>query len=211
MDISSEALIIFVKNNELGKVKTRLAETMGQNSALEVHRELQQQTEQAVRFLTSDKMVYYSDYIPEENPLWPKERYHHFVQEGEDLGKRMSNAFDELFDKGYEKVCIIGSDCPYITKDILETAFNRLSETDVVIGPTRDGGYYLLGLIESHEELFEDIDWGGSQVFDNTIQKLIAQDMIWYELPILEDIDTEADLDRYRLHARQRELRSVSE
>ena len=211
MDTSADALVIFVKNNELGKVKTRLAKTMGQNRALEVHRELQQQTEQTVRFLTADKMVFYSDYVPQENPLWPGERYHHFIQKGTDLGERMSNAFDEVFEKGYEKVCMIGSDCPYITQDILENAFNRLSETDVVLGPTRDGGYYLIGLIESHEELFENIDWGGSQVFDKTIQKLIAQDMIWYELPMLEDVDTEAGLDRYRLYARQRELRSVSE
>ena len=211
MDTSAEALIIFVKNNEPGKVKTRLAKTLGESRALEVHRELQHQTEQAVRFLTSDKMVYYSDYVPEENPLWPQERYHHFVQKGTGLGERMSNAFEELFDKGYEKVCIIGSDCPYITQDILENAFNRLLETDVVIGPSRDGGYYLLGLVEPREELFEDINWGGSQVFDKTIQKLISQDMIWYELPILEDVDTEDDLDRYRLYTRQQELRSVSE
>ncbi len=211
MDTSSDALIVFVKNNELGKVKTRLAETVGENRALEVHRKLQEQTEQAVRYLTADKMVYYSDYVPEENPIWPSERYHHFVQSGSDLGQRMNNAFEELFDKGYEKICLIGSDCPYITQDILKNGFDRLSETDVVIGPSRDGGYYLLGLIEPHEELFENIDWGGSQVFDRTIQKLIAQDMIWYELPILEDIDTEADLDRYQLYTRQRELRSVAD
>lgn len=211
MNTTSEALIIFLKNNEPGKVKTRLAKTMGHNRALEVYLELQRQTEQAVRYLTADKMVYFSDYIPDKDSIWPDERYHHFVQKGSDLGQRMNNAFDELFDKGYERVCIIGSDCPYLTHDILENAFNRLSERDIVIGPTRDGGYYLLGLIEPHEELFEDIDWGDSRVFDRTIQKLMTQCMIWYELPILEDVDTEDDLDRYRLFARQRELRSVTQ
>ncbi len=208
MATSTDALIVFVKNSIPGKVKTRLARTLGDDRAIEVYHELQEQTEQVTRFLQVNKYVYYSDSIPAKLSLWPEAWYQHRVQQGADLGERMKNAFDEVFSEGYKRICLIGSDCPYLSQDILRKAFNRLSETEVVIGPSRDGGYYLLGLTRPHGELFTDVMWGGNEIFDATILKFIALGMIWYELPILEDIDTAADLERYRLYLRQHEFRN---
>lgn len=189
------ALIIFVKNPRQGKVKTRLAKTVGDERALEVYNELMDITAREVSKVNSaDCFVFYSNFLPEEDDIWKDEYVIKELQEGEGLGERMKNAFKHLFDQGYERVAIIGSDLPEMTHELIEQAFAELDEVEVVLGPAKDGGYYLLAMKEYLPELFENKTWSTDSVFDETIEDLIGMKKIWHELPILNDIDTEEDL-----------------
>jgi rSAM/selenodomain-associated transferase 1 len=189
------ALIIFVKNPQQGKVKTRLAKTVGEERALEVYHELMEITSREVSKVTgADCFVFYSNFLPEDDDIWKDEYVIKEVQEGDELGERMKNAFRHLFDQGYERVAIIGSDLPELTHELIKQAFSELDEVDVVIGPAKDGGYYLLAMKEFLPQLFEDKSWSTDGVFDATIENLIEMKKIWHELPILNDIDTEEDL-----------------
>ena len=135
------ALIIFVKNLHYGQVKTRIAAKLGHEEALEAYKILLLHTRQISLGINADKFIFYHENI--ENDEWPGivER---LAQQGEDLGKRMQNAFEYLFHKKYKKIVIIGSDCLELTGSIIEQSFTELNNTDVLIGPSRDGGYYLL-------------------------------------------------------------------
>lgn len=202
-----DALIIFVKNTEFGKVKTRLAKSVGNEEAMEIYRDLLKHTREIAASVDVDRFVYYSSYIPEEDQLWDKKDFEYRVQEGDDLGARMDKAFNEIFDEDYERSVIIGSDCLDLTREILEKAYEELNEADVVIGPARDGGYYLLGMSECYSGLFKNKKWSSNTVFDDTIDDMIRLGLIWYELPMLSDIDTLEDLQRARFVARQKSYR----
>src|SRR5699024_6521982 len=131
-------------NLQKGKVKTRLAETIGEARALDIYRELLTITKSVVEPLEIARQVWYSDYIDEDD-LWPGVAYEKRVQEGKNLGMRMQMAFRRAFGSGFEKVIIIGSDCAEISTSLLRQAFDRLNNHGAVIGPAADGGYYLLG------------------------------------------------------------------
>ena len=196
--MSKQLLIIFVKNPELGKAKTRLAATVGDQKALEVYKLLLEKTRQVTEALTCDIVVFYSDYI-DPNDLWNSGIYSKRVQEGDDLGERMSNAFRWAFGNLYESVCIIGSDCYDLTSEIIHDAFTTLNNNDLVIGPSLDGGYYLLGTNKYNQEIFEDIPWSSSSVFDLTLEKANILNLKVSPLTPLRDIDVEEDL--YRITA----------
>src|SRR5690606_6446954 len=155
--MNREALIIFVRNLIDGQVKTRLAETLGNEVAMDIYTQLLNKVHNTVQLLDTDKIVFYSDYIEED--IWDKDVYKKQVQQGDSLGKRMENAFESSFAKGYQKLVIIGTDCPGIDEVILENAFAKLEEHDIVIGPAMDGGYYLLGMTKESPCLFQNIPW----------------------------------------------------
>ena len=150
--MTKKLLIIFVKNAVKGKVKTRLAATIGDEKALEIYQILVQHTFDITIALPVNKAVFYSDFLQED--IWSPAFYENFVQSGTDLGERMYQAFQQGFATGYEQVCIIGSDCYELTEQIIQQAFEKLELTDVVIGPAEDGGYYLLGMKGLHETIF---------------------------------------------------------
>ena len=206
--MSKNALIIFVKNAILGKVKTRLADSVGAEKALRIYIELMQHTRDVTRTLTCDKLVYFSSYIPMSDLIWFGDEFQHRLQEGSDLGERMSRAFREVFEEGYDRVIIIGSDCAELNESIVIRAYHELEDSDIVIGPATDGGYYLLGMNEYHPELFENKTWSTNSVFDETIQDMIDNGWIWQELPILSDIDTEEDWNRIHIVKKNREIRT---
>ena len=106
----------------------------------------------------------------------------------------MCNAFKYVFNEGNDKVVIIGTDCPGLNKHILETAFIELNEADVVIGPAKDGGYYLLGLKKCYSALFSGIAWITSDFMETTIKKCNQLNLNYKLLEILPDIDVEEDL-----------------
>ena len=187
-----EAIIIFVRNPQLGKVKTRLAATLGDEKALNIYKELLQHTKEITAQTTADKYVFYFDKI-EGNDLWNDEVFFKRLQSNDELGKKMENAFSELFDKGYEKVLIIGSDCLQLTTLIIEEAFILLNNNDAVIGPAKDGGYYLLGMKKLIGLIFKNKLWSTDTVFDETINDLKADNFSFACLPVLTDIDTEED------------------
>ncbi|MCE7992225.1 MAG: glycosyltransferase [Roseivirga sp.] len=191
--MNKSLLIIFAKNPELGKVKTRLAATVGNEVALAIYFQLLQKTKEVTQGLIEDKVVYYSSYM-EEGDLWNEENFRKAVQSEGDLGERMKNAFTDAFAQGYERVCIIGSDCMDISTKILEEAFGKLHNRDVVIGASQDGGYYLLGMSKMIPEFFENKAWSTDEVFISTLDDVIKLDLDHAELPVLNDIDTEKDL-----------------
>jgi len=192
-----QALIIFVKQPVAGKVKTRLAKTVGDVTALEIYKELLQHTHDITQLLRFDKYVFYADAIA-GNDIWEYTIYQKRTQAGNDLGARMQAAFEELFSKGYQHICIIGSDCYELTNVVIQQAFNALEQYDAVIGPSADGGYYLLGLARMQPLLFINIQWSTCKVLEQTIGACITANYSHVLLPILHDIDNEEDWRRYQ-------------
>lgn len=188
------ALIIFVRNPVLGKVKTRLAATLGNERALEIYKLLLAHTNEISKNLSAAKYVFYEDFV-NTNDMWQNDVYRKKLQAGNNLGERMRNAFDELFQKGYEKIIIVGSDCYELTSDILNEAFYSLTKTDVVIGPAKDGGYYLLGMNHFVPQLFEDKKWSSNSVYTDTVNQIKALNKSFTSLAILSDVDEEKDID----------------
>ena len=188
---TQNALIIFVRNSVLGKVKTRLAASMGDEKALAVYRHLLQHTKNITENLPVTKFVFYADDINEDD-LW--NGFEKRLQTGNDLGERMTNAFWELFKNGFKKICIIGSDCLELDTEILNAAFTALSNTDIIIGPATDGGYYLLGMQKDCTVVFTKNNWGESSVYDTTIAIIKENNLQYLPLKMLTDVDTETDL-----------------
>jgi uncharacterized protein len=192
-----KAIIIFVRNPELGKVKTRLAKEIGDEEALKVYTELLKHTHDIAIDLDCDRFIYYADYI-NDHDVWGNEYFEKRLQNGDSLGNRMMAAFFELFQQGYSRVVVIGSDCPELTTFIVEDAFDKLDTTDVVIGPSSDGGYYLLGLTELIPELFKNKQWSTNTVLADTIKDTVDLRKSCSFLTELSDIDTADDLHRYQ-------------
>lgn len=187
-----EAIIIFVRNPELGKVKTRLAVTVGDHAALEIYKQLLQHTFDITDPIAADKYVYYHEEILEAD-IWNATGYYKKLQQGNDLGEKMNLAFAAVFSKGYHKVIIIGSDCLLLSSGIIEEAFIALDNHDTVIGPAKDGGYYVLGMKKIIPSVFENKKWSTDTVCDDTLKTILAAGLTAGFLPVLTDVDTEAD------------------
>ena len=183
-------LIVFVKNNILGKVKTRLAKTIGDVAAFKVYAELVAITENATSKIAADKHICFSDVIIPSK--WRNDKK--CVQQGKDLGIRMQNAFQNGFDLGYENILLIGSDLPDISKEIIESGFDSLQHNNVVFGPAEDGGYYLIGMSEMNTSIFQNKPWSQSELLAITLSQLKEQQKSIGILETLNDIDTFEDL-----------------
>ncbi len=186
-------LIIFVKNLVPGHVKTRLAEEIGIDGALDVYQYLVEHTSEITKELEVDKAVFYSEYVEIED-IWDDSEYKLLIQKGKDLGERMNNAFKKAFDTGYEKVVIIGSDSIEISEKHLNEAFKQLDENEYVIGPAKDGGYYLLGMKSHSSTLFEGKKYGHDKVLKELLEEIAKTKKEFYLLDELNDIDTFQDL-----------------
>ncbi len=192
-----EALVIFTKNPEVGKVKTRLAATLGNEAALSVYEHLLSHTASITNYLSVDKFVFYSSHFLEED-IWDNKHFFKQVQAGSDLGEKMKNAFDATFQNGYDKIVIIGTDCPDLNAGIIMNAFAYLNSHDVVIGPAEDGGYYLLGMKTRHSEIFQNISWSSDKVLKQTIAICEVLKLSYHLLPELSDIDNEDDFIKFQ-------------
>ncbi|WP_422083379.1 TIGR04282 family arsenosugar biosynthesis glycosyltransferase [Ulvibacterium sp.] len=191
MTNSKNLLLIFTRNPELGKCKTRLAATIGDHAALEVYKFLLQHTAKITHGLNVHKRVYYSESIWKDD-VWDETVYDKRVQKGRILGERMAQAFSEGFNNGFEKIIIIGSDMLDLSQSDLENAFTALDENDFVIGPAEDGGYYLLGMRYFKRQLFQDKQWGKDTVFSDSMADLQPEKV--RVLPIKNDIDVYEDV-----------------
>ncbi len=194
--MSRTLLIVFVKNIILGKVKTRLAKTVGDNKAFEVYKQLVDITEECSKEVKADKHIYFSDVVI--NSKWANELK--FVQKGEDLGERMLNAFEYGFEQGYEKVILIGSDLPDISSEIITQGFSTLNDSEVVFGPAEDGGYYLIGMTKPQKHIFENKPWSEASLLETTLQELDKKNVKVSLLKTLNDIDTFEDLQSSKLY-----------
>jgi len=193
-------LLIFTKAPILGEVKTRLQPDYSPEQSLELHKKL------VINTLAS---VSNSTDIDVELCCTPHRQHMFFLdcennfsvqlndQLGDDLGERMAFAFSSAL-QVYEKVVIIGTDCPEIDEQYIKDALNALDDFDSVIGPAEDGGYVLLGLKSFSPELFSGISWGSDTVFKQT--KKVLSDLSWscHELGIMHDLDRPEDLHRYK-------------
>ena len=201
MDImhEKEALIIFVRQPVAGCVKTRLAADIGPEAALFVYRELLAHTRSVCTQLAVDKYLFYVNTIADQDD-WD-DTYHKQIQQGNDLGERMQHAFSQVFGMGYERVCIIGSDCLELSADIVKEGYSLLQDNNFVIGPAKDGGYYLLGMRHRLKPVFDAINWSTSNVFQQTVEKINLLQNSLALLPVLADIDVVGDLPQAMLEA----------
>ncbi|MGB5428944.1 TIGR04282 family arsenosugar biosynthesis glycosyltransferase [Eudoraea sp.] len=187
-------LLIFTRNPKLGKCKTRLAAVIGDQAALDIYMILLRHTAAITKDLDCSKEVYYSEEIS-ENDLWDKDNYAKQLQEGNDLGERMYNAFKSGFQKGYKKIIIIGSDIYDLNSETIEAGFNSLENSDFVIGPAADGGYYLIGMKTLNHEIFLNKNWGTETVLEDTLSNLTHKEI--QLLQIKNDIDVYEDLKEF--------------
>ncbi|MCH7411934.1 TIGR04282 family arsenosugar biosynthesis glycosyltransferase [Belliella sp. R4-6] len=193
------ALIVFQKNPVLGKVKTRLAATIGDHQALDVYLQLLQHTYKMINELNGiDTYIYFSDYLENKLDEIFVDDVHFRVQNGLDLGSKMKNAFEEMFVKGYDKALIIGTDCPEISSALINKAYIELGAANVVFGPALDGGYYLLGMNQPTPILFDNMTWSHSKVMDDSIERLQQKNLSFSLLDELSDIDNERDWERFK-------------
>ncbi len=191
--MTKELLIVFVKNLIPGTVKTRLAEEIGMDLAMEVYKELVLNTSDVTDKVKVDKAVFYSEYV-EMYDFFDDEKYQKHIQQGNDLGTRMLNAFYDGVEEGYEKVVLIGSDIPEISKKVIDDAFKKLDKEDVVVGPAEDGGYYLIGMKDVHPALFENKEYGHNKVLEELISSINESDLSFATTQKLFDLDTKDDM-----------------
>ncbi len=191
----SNTLLIFIKNPEIGKIKTRLASSLGNEEALRIYKELLLYTNHITKNISFNKELYYSQYIDHKDH-WNNTIYNKKIQSKGDLGLKMSNAFETAFAYS-QKVVIIGSDCTQINEDIIINAFEQLNKVDVVFGPSLDGGYYLLGMNKFYPKLFENIQWSSPIVLQQSLEICKTLNLKAHLLEKLSDIDYEEDWLKY--------------
>jgi rSAM/selenodomain-associated transferase 1 len=191
--MNTDLIIVFLRAPEKGKVKTRLAATIGDEKALEVYTRMLEHTIKEVARTDLPREAWFADTLPKQGP-GASLGFTMLEQHGEDLGARMSHAFQRAFLSGFRRVVIVGTDCPGLSTGIIHQAFSELDKHDVVIGPTRDGGYYLLGARCVVPDVFRNKNWSSDSVAKDTFHDLDRLGHSYALLPKLIDVDTEADL-----------------
>ncbi|MBL7056126.1 TIGR04282 family arsenosugar biosynthesis glycosyltransferase [Candidatus Woesearchaeota archaeon] len=188
-----EIIVVFAKYPEEGKVKTRLGKEIGMEKAANIYKKLLENTIKNTSSKDYDVALCFS----------PKNKEKEFEellnikimnpQSKGNLGARMKDCF-EHFLKDYQKVIIIGSDLPDMNQEIIKESFEILETKDVALGPSTDGGYYLIGM-KHLNELFSNIEWSTNTVLKETINKIKKNNLTFTLLKELKDIDKKKDLD----------------
>ncbi len=199
----TQALAILCKTPQKGFVKTRLAASVGDQKALEIYLDLLNITDGETRPFNSSRHLFLASALEDsiekmqstlqQQDLFTDPKTKFIIQQGEDLGQRMSTAFEKLF-KNHQSVVLIGCDLPDLTSALIAKAFDALQSNDLVIGPSCDGGYYLIGLNKSTPELFEEISWSTEKVLKQTLERAERLSLKVQLLDQLRDIDTLEDL-----------------
>ncbi|AKQ45893.1 hypothetical protein TH63_09955 [Rufibacter radiotolerans] len=198
--MNKRLLLVFARTPQLGKVKTRLARTLGEHQALQIYKQLLHLTHAAAAPVKATKWICYSDEVPAEADIWSAGSFLPQEQpQVPDLGYRMHSLFAKGLVEGFSPVVIIGSDCPDISPEIIEEAFRQLETHDVVLGPAQDGGYYLLGLNFLVPELFTSIPWSTAEVLPATLQAASNLHLKVAQLQVLADVDEAEDLQQWPL------------
>ena len=193
-----QKLIIFTRYPVAGKTKTRLIPSLGAQAAADLQSWMTGQTVLKSRcFAATDKTaieVRYQGRTHRPMRRWLGRDLAYVRQGDGNLGQKMRDAFQQAFDDGFDRVVIIGSDCPTLDETILANAFEALNDSHVAIGPATDGGYYLIGLNRPMPELFSDVDWGTDAVYAQTLAHVKMLGLQPVQLPMLSDIDRPDDL-----------------
>jgi rSAM/selenodomain-associated transferase 2/rSAM/selenodomain-associated transferase 1 len=199
----NDQLILFTRFPQPGKTKTRLIPHLGEEGAAGLQREMTEHTIRQARKTGVPIEVRYTGSPEEPMRQWLGADLEYEEQGGGDLGERMKRACDAHFENGADRVVLIGSDCPSNDWRNLNEAFQALETNECVIGPASDGGYYLIGLCRAGAEtppprswtaaaLFQNIDWGGEQVLEQTLKA--ASGLSVRQLPKLDDVDLPEDI-----------------
>lgn len=191
------ALIVFVKYPEPGKVKTRIAKELGGEKAAEIYSRMAKGVVERVLSPDAYSTVIYFDPPDRETDVraWLGTDGASFEpQSPGTIGDRMSDAFQRVFSEGAKKAVLIGTDVPDIAGEIVSAAFGALGKTDVVLGPSEDGGYYLIGLKKNDPCIFQDIEWGTGTVFERTLGLIRERNLRYKLLGVLKDVDTADDI-----------------
>lgn len=199
--MNSRTLIIFAREPLPGRVKSRLAASIGDRAAAELYEAMLRDVLKTCRKLDGIESIVFWDCEEQALPLLT-ERYccRSHIQAKGDLGQRMQGALAGMFASGSDYCCIIGSDAPDLPLSYLQEAFDLLAaETcDAVFGPASDGGYYLLGLSRLYPQLFTDIAWSTPQVLRQSMAAAESAGIRAALLPEWHDIDTQEDLEKFR-------------
>ncbi len=185
-----EVLIVFVKNPEKGKVKTRLAKDVGEKKALDVYFDLLRYT----KSLIYSELNVYVFHNPVLLHCFFWNNTHNELQVEGDLGLKMSTAINSVLKDKNNRVCLIGSDCFEISQKHIKQAFKSLKNNDLVLGPARDGGYYLIGMNKMQSELFQNMPWSQTSLIKATLEKANNLNLKYELLEKLNDVDYVTDL-----------------
>jgi len=191
------AILLFVKYPERGRVKNRLAIDLDETFVLQLYTYFVEDILTELKKIQAKVIIcYFPTSHLTKFQQWLGPSYHYIAQQGADLGERMQHCFTSAFSTGFEKVLVIGSDSPDVPIDFYEKAFSSLDLYDAVIGPCVDGGYYVYGCKNQSFilELFSNIPWSTPLVFEKTMSVLKHHNQKIYELPIWNDVDTYDDL-----------------
>jgi len=190
-------LIIFAKEPDKAFVKTRLASTVGGRERLKIYKAFLKDTIKLAQKVNADQGIIAYD-SKSKRPSYIEsiaDSFALYEQKGRDLGDRMNNAFEYAESLGFSKTVIIGSDSPNLPATFIKKAFDKLNTYDFVIGPSKDGGYYLIGTKQPSSKLFEGIKWSSDSVLNNTIKNARRLDKKVYLLHLWYDVDTPQNLE----------------
>ncbi len=190
---SSQLLCIFSRYPQAGRCKTRLVPGLGAEGAAHLQRQMTAHIVRVGQQADCDILIFLDGGSPRDISSWLGSSVEYVCQQGDDIGDKMVHGFAEGFARGYQRVILVGSDCPTIDPLLLEDGFAGLASHDLVLGPTFDGGYYLLGMEEMSPHLFVDIDWESDQVMAQTLAA--AHGLKVKILTTLNDVDRPEDLD----------------
>ncbi|MGL5081254.1 MAG: TIGR04282 family arsenosugar biosynthesis glycosyltransferase [Microcoleaceae cyanobacterium] len=193
-----ERLIVFTRYPEPGQTKTRLIPALGAEGSAQLHRQMAEKTiktaQQFAQLRSVALEVCYTGSNLRLMQAWLGQALIYVQQGSGDLGDRLTLAFQKGFVEGNSAVIAIGTDCPDLTSEILTKACEGLQLHDVVLGPAKDGGYYLVGMQRFIPELFQGIPWGTAAVFQQTTKICQGLRLGVSYLPELTDIDRPEDL-----------------
>lgn len=194
-----QRLIVFTRYPEPGKAKRRLIPALGPAGAADVHREMTRHTLRWAGELECccgvSVEVHFEGGSEAQMEASFGAGWQYRPQGDGELGQRMSRSFRDAFHAGVSETVIVGTDCPGMTADLAQNAFDALKDHDVVLGPAVDGGYYLIGLRSETPQLFEQIPWGTGDVLQQTLKMIGRLGLSVAQLEPLNDVDRPEDLE----------------
>lgn len=199
--VVQKTIVQFLKWPRAGRVKTRLAASIGDEAARQVHVELCQSVHAQLNDCDAEYVMHIAD-MPaaaehDDFDVWLKSTGARVTTQVQgDLGVKMASVLQAASANNH--IIIVGSDCPSLTRSYLEKAFEALQRSDIVLGPAEDGGYVLIGARTFHKDLFNAVEWGGGHVLDRTLNNAKALSVKVELLAVTWDVDTLEDLERWR-------------
>jgi rSAM/selenodomain-associated transferase 1 len=208
---NKNALILMTKAPRVGTVKTRLQPELTPGQSLLLY---QAMVEDTVRQFNDVgfcdlKIFFYPADANGEMKTWLGDQFEYIPQHGDDLGEKMHNAIAEILKQKYQKVVLVGSDIPTLDSTTIVRAFSSLDDYDVVLGPCKDGGYYLIGMKQQHPELFEGVVWSTNLVLQQTIQIARSAELEIVQLEKKSDIDTYVEVEELWSFLKKRNMKGT--